>query len=144
MNDSLPTTTLVEAALAERGIRFERRSGPVLHIPHGSAEVMVGFDDLAGATVIRVSAVVLDELGLSTDAEPAALRALNDRNRSVRFAKFVLEPGGGDIRLEYDLLGDYLQPEELINAVTSVAQMADDHDDLLRQELGSGRRAADR
>src|SRR3954471_4836316 len=100
MNDSLPTPELVETTLAERGIRFERRTGPVLHIPHGSAEVMIAFDDLAGATVIRVRAVVLDDLGLSTDAEPAALRTLNDRNRSVRFAKFVLEPGGGNITLE--------------------------------------------
>lgn len=143
---SVPTAIrqLVEGALAERGIRFEEASGPGLTIPHGSAEVNVGFDDLAGGTVIRVSALVLDELSLAPGDECAALRALNDRNRSVRFAKFMLERGAGSITLEYDLLGDYLQPEELINAVTAVAQMADDHDDLLREELGGGRRAADR
>ena len=87
---------------------------------------------------------MLDELELAPEEESTALRALNDRNRSVRFAKFMLEQGAGSITLEYDLLGDYLQPEELINAVTAVAQMADDHDDLLREELGGGRRAADR
>jgi hypothetical protein len=144
MTDLAPITELVEGALSERGIRFERRGAQSLHIPHGSAEVTVGFDDLAGGTVIRVSSLVLDDLALSPDQEATALRALNDRNRSVRFAKFILESGAGSIMLEYDLLGDYLQPEELINAVTAVAQMADDHDDLLRDELGGGRRAADR
>ena len=135
---------LVEGALIDRGIRFERREDAALRIPHGSAEVLVDFDDLAGGTVIRVSALVLDELDLAPEDEPSALRALNDRNRSVRFAKFMLDAGATSVRLEYDLLGDYLQPEELINAVTAVAQMADDHDELLREELGGGRRAADR
>lgn len=144
MPDAAAIHQLVEGALSERGIRFDRDEDDALRIPHGSAEVLVGFDDLAGGTVIRVSALVLDELELVPDSESAALRALNDRNRSVRFAKFILEHGAGSITLEYDLLGDYLQAEELINAVTAVAQMADDHDDLLRDELGGGRRAADR
>ena len=144
MPDAEAVQLLVERALVERGIRFEHRDDSVLRIPHGSAEVFVGIDDLAGGTVIRVSALVLDELELEPEAEATALRALNDRNRTVRFAKFTLERGAGSIMLEYDLLGDYLQPEELINAVTAVAQMADDHDELLREELGGGRRAADR
>lgn len=144
MNESPAVLQIVESTLAEREIRFDRRPGPVVHVRHGSAEVIIGFDDLAGGSVIRVSAVVLDDLGVGSDAEPVVLKALNDRNRAVRFAKFVLGPDGDSITLEYDLLGDFLQPEELINAVTSIAQMADDHDDLLRQELGSGRRAIDR
>lgn len=144
MTEAAAIHQLVEGALSERGIRFERGEDAALRIPHGSAEVLVGIDDLAGGTVIRVSALVLDQLDLAPDQQHTALRALNDRNRSVRFAKFVLEQGAASIILEYDLLGDYLQPEELINAVTHVAQMADDHDDLLRGELGGGRRAADR
>src|SRR3954451_6533292 len=144
MNETPSVLQLVETTLAEREIRYDRRPGPVLHVPHGSAEGMIAVDDLAGGNVIRVSALVLDELAVDSDAENTVLKALNDRNRSVRFAKFVLDPDGTNIRLEYDLLGDFLQAEELINAVTSIAQMADDHDDLLRQELGSGRRAIDR
>jgi hypothetical protein len=144
MTEAVAVHQLVEGALIERGIRFERRADAAIRIPHGSAEVLVDVDDLAGGTVIRVSALVLDELELAPEQESTALRALNDRNRSVRFAKFLLEQGSGCITLEYDLLGDHLQPEELINAVTAVAQMADDHDDLLREELGAGRRAADR
>src|SRR4051794_30173681 len=135
---------LVEGALIERGVRFERAEDSTLRVPHGSAEVRIEIDDLAGGTVIRVSALVLDEFDLGPDQESTALRALNDRNRNVRFAKFMLDQSKASITLEYDLLGDYLQPEELINAVTAVAQLADDHDDLLRDELGSGRRAADR
>jgi hypothetical protein len=144
MTDTADIHSLVEGALIERGIRFERREDAVLRIPHGSAEVLIGIDDLAGGTVIRVSALVLDELELVTEDDSTALRALNDRNRTVRFAKFMLERDLGNITLEYDLLGDFLQPEELINAIAAIAGLADDHDELLRDELGGGRRAADR
>lgn len=139
-----PVVEFVQATLRAREVAFEPEEGSLLRLPHGSAEVVLEFDDLGGGLVIRVSAVVLDELDLEDDREVAALRAVNDRNRTLRFGKFTCEREGGRIRLEYDLLGNWLQAEELMNAVASVAQIADDHDDLLRDELGSGRRAADR
>jgi hypothetical protein len=37
-----------------------------------------------------------------------------------------------------------LQDSEFMNALTTVARLADDHDDVLVRELGHGRRAADR
>lgn len=134
----------VEETFRERDLGFDREIGPCFRLPHGSAEVILEFDDLGGGAVIRVSAVVLDELDVDEEREEVALRALNDRNRSLRFGKFTWESATRQIRLEYDLLGDYLQPEELMNAVAAVARLADDHDDLLRDELGSGRRASDR
>src|SRR4051812_4386998 len=144
MTESPDLVTSVELMLAERDVRYERRAGPMFAIPYGSAEIVVEFDNLAGGNVIRVSAVVLDELELAPGAEKGALRAVNDRNRSLRFGKFVLHEDARAISLEYDLLADFLQPEELMNAVSAVAQMADEHDDLLGSELGSGRRAVDR
>lgn len=143
MND-VPVADFVEETLRARDIRFDRGPGPVFRLPHGSAQVVLEFDDLGGGAVVRVSAVVLDELTVDAEEERSALRAVNDRNRTLRFGKFTWDADRREIRLEYDLLGDWLQAEELVNAVTSVAQMADDHDDLLRGELGSGRRASDR
>ena len=134
----------VENTLTERAIRYALSDGPTVSVPHGSAEVSIEFDDLGGSTVVRVSAVVLDELDLRDGDDAGALRAINDRNRTLRFGKFVLEADSRRITLEYDLLGGFLQPEEVVNAVTSVAQMADEHDDRLLRELGSGRRAVDR
>src|SRR4051812_27329948 len=144
MTENTNVATSVEVMLAERDVRYERRPGPTFAIPHGSAEIVIEFDDLAGGNVIQVSAIVLDEIELAPEAEEGALRAVNDRNRSLRFGKFVLHEGARKITLEYDLLADFLQPEELMNAVSAVAQMADEHDDLLGSELGSGRRAVDR
>lgn len=135
---------LVEGILTDRELRFSRESGPIFRLPHGSAQVSLEFDDLGGGSVIRVSALVLDELEQNGDDDLSALRAVNDRNRTLRFGKFIWDAEKREIRLEYNLLGDWLQPEELMNALTSVAQMADAHDDLLQEELGSGRRAADR
>lgn len=143
MHTELPVSELVETILTDRELRFDRE-GPRLRVPHGSAEVFIDIDDLGGASIISVNAIVLDEVDLDGEREILALRAVNDRNKSIRFGKLLLDVTDRRIRLEYNLLGDFLQPAEIMNALTSVAQMADDHDDLLQGELGSGRRAADR
>jgi Putative bacterial sensory transduction regulator len=69
---------------------------------------------------------------------------LNERNRTLPYGKFFFDPAAGEIHVEYELLGDDLQESEIINALTTVARLADDHDDVLVGELGHGRRAADR
>lgn len=134
----------IRVYLHERDVRFEALADGSLVLEHGSAEVTVDIDDLDGATVIRARAIVLDDVEAVGEQRSALLAALNDRNRSLRFGRFFFEPDPGRVVLDYEILGDDLQAEELFNAVTSVAQIADDHDDLLLAELGVGARAADR
>jgi hypothetical protein len=44
------------------------------------------------------------------------------------------------VSLEYDLLGDHLQEDELMTALALIAREADHHDDVLQQKFG-GRKA---
>lgn len=142
--DERPVSDEVQVILSQRDIAFSVEAGPTLRIPHGSAEIVVHFDDLAGGQTIRLQAVVLDAVELDGDRELESLRALNDRNSRLRFGKFFWDRDARSIILEYDLLGEFLQAEELLNAVNQVARTADQHDDLLLGELGTGRRAVDR
>jgi hypothetical protein len=48
--------------------------------------------------------------------------------------------GRGTISVEYDLLGDHLQENELMTGLAELARLADHHDDQLQQKLG-GRRS---
>ena len=48
-----------------------------------------------------------------------------------------------EIEVEYRLIVDLRQEEELVGTVMTVVRLADDHDGLLQRELGSGVRAAD-
>jgi hypothetical protein len=47
------------------------------------------------------------------------------------------------IRLDYQLLGDELDAAELMNGLGVIATLADENDDQLRDEIGSGVRAED-
>ena len=65
-------------------------------------------------------------------------------NQLSKFGKFYYDENRAAIVLEHDLLGDYLDSEELLNAVRTVGAHADRSDDELRQALGTGERAIDR
>lgn len=135
----------VRGVLAGHGIHFESQPGPRLRVPYGSAEVIIEFDDLGhGVPLVQVSAVVLSEVGEEGEAgELSVLRALNDRNRALRFGALRFAPDSAEVILSYTILGSHMQPQELLNAVMSVARAADEHDDLLAEEIG-GLRASDR
>lgn len=136
---------VVRAVLAEHGVRFDSAPGPRLAVPYGSAEVRIEFDDLGhGVPLVRVSAVVLSSVEAGErEEELSLLRALNDRNRALRFGSLSWSPETKEVVLAYTILGSHLQPQELLNAVMSVARTADEHDDMLAEGIG-GLRASDR
>lgn len=129
-------------ALQERGIAYDLAGNDHLVVGYGSADIEVRVKAMGESSVIHISACVLDEVDIAADGELHLLRGLNERNRTVAYGKFYFEDG--KIQVEYELLGDFMQNEEFLNALTSVSQLADDHDDLLQGELGVGRRAVDR
>lgn len=71
------------------------------------------------------------------------LETLNELNGSVPFGRFHFAPEDGIIGLQYHLLGDHLEGEEMMNALSVIASMADEFDDKLRETIGSGVRALD-
>ena len=140
---SLKTLTdQVRLMLAELAVEYDVQSGYLARIQYGSADITVEIAENPSAVAVR--ARVLREVEASEpDDELRVLRSVNDRNGRSRFGKFYFDRERGDITLEYEILGGYLQPQELLNALQAVATTADDHDDLLMEELGTGKRASD-
>jgi hypothetical protein len=138
------TIELARLALQAHGIGYEIEAGDRLMVDYGSARLRIVVRRTAESSVMHISACVLDAIALSDDDELRLLRSLNERNRSLPYGKFFLDPPAGEIHVEYELLGDHLQDAEFMNALTTVARLADDHDDILMGELGQGRRGAER
>lgn len=134
----------VRLALQRSGIEYDLvAGGEELRVTHGSAQVSLTLPR-GGRAVVTLASDVLSSCGIAPDDEPAALRALNDRNRALSFGTFFLDEHRDRIVLRYDLLAEHMQDEELLHALLAVAQSADDHDDILQRELGTGLRAQDR
>jgi hypothetical protein len=143
----VPTETLLERVkltLAQREINYSLERGHLLRVEHGSADVAIDVEDRPGSSTVAVRAIVLAEVEASDmEAELRILRSVNERNARSRFGRFYWDRSTAEIILEYKILGSHLQPEEMINALSAVATGADDQDDLLMEELGTGRRASD-
>jgi Putative bacterial sensory transduction regulator len=138
------TIDLARLALQAHEIGYDVEAGDRLGIDYGSARLTIVVRRIGESSVMRFSACVVDAVSVSGDGEVRLLRSLNERNRTLPYGKFFFDPTAGEIHLEYELLGDDLQDSEFMNALTTVARLADDHDDVLVRELGHGRRAADR
>lgn len=61
-------------------------------------------------------------------------------NLSLLFGHFSLRADDGadtgDVWFGHTLLGDFLDPDELVTALSAVARMADKYDDLIRERFG--------
>jgi hypothetical protein len=138
------TIDLARLALQAHGLGYEIEADDRLVIDYGSARLTILVGRTGESSVMHVSARVVDSVTVSNDDEFRLLRSLNERNRTLPYGKFFFDRDARAIQVEYELLGDDLQDSEFMNALTNVARIADEHDDLLIAELGHGRRAADR
>ena len=91
-------------------------------------------------TIIEIAGVV----SIDTPASPKLYKYLNDQNAGLHFG--ALHHGQGTdssmTLLKYSILGDFLDPEELLNAVRAVVLVSDMLDDEVIKEFG-GRRFID-
>jgi hypothetical protein len=106
-----------------------------------SALLRIQTFSLGAQEVIALRAPVLRDV--SGVPESQILAQLNRRNCESHFGKWVYYRETGVVALEYDLLGDELQENELLTAVAAIARLADEGDDSLQATLGTGRRAVD-
>jgi hypothetical protein len=113
-------------------------------VPHGSAAVVVTFHDWGrGQTMISLRAEVLVNVDVKKSNRLETLELLNALNQTALFGRFYLDADRATIQLDYDLLGDELDSEELMNALYTVGIVADETDDQLLTQLGTGERASD-
>jgi hypothetical protein len=102
---------------------------------------VIRLEPLGEQTLVTLRAPVLSEIDSSVRGHGPILEALNERNSSSHFGKWVFYGETGVVALEYDLLGNHLQDDELMTAIAILARAADREDDELQRELGTGRRA---
>jgi type III secretion system-like peptide-binding chaperone len=111
-------------------------------VPYGSAGVFVDFRDWGeGETLVNIHAFVLDQVDVSDERRPKILEELNEVNKTNYLGKVYLDVDEKTIVLEHDVLGGHLDADELMSALRTVATMADDLDDELREKVGTGRSA---
>jgi hypothetical protein len=136
----------IAGILAKSEIEFsvtEDNSTYWVPVPEGSTQVRIRCGDFAeDKTVIAMDAPLLQNVKLKRGSKNKILERLNDLNISSYFAKFCVgedEDELGTIWIEYEILGDNLQPAELINALSVVGFTGDRVDDELRGEFGGDR-----
>jgi hypothetical protein len=133
--DKMQAADYVAGILARNQVPFQTRNDNLqFRILSGSTAVFVDFADWRQDTVISLSAPVLQELPSEGEAYWKSLQTLNELNCKVYFGKLCRY--GEVLRLEHDLLASRLQGEELMNALDTIAGLADEWDDRLRTELG--------
>lgn len=137
----------VHGILARADIRFalsDDRNRYLVPVPQGSAVVEIEFHPWARAqTMISLRSDVLVDVEMTEENRLEVLEHLNALNQTSLFGRFHLDADRTTVVLQHDLLGDQLQAEELINALYTVGLLADQADDELLRELGSGARASD-
>jgi hypothetical protein len=137
----------VHGILAREDVRFALsadRESFLVPVPHGSAAVLIDFHPWGrGQTMISLRSEVLVDVEVTEESRLQILEHLNALNQSSLFGRFYLDADRSTIVLRHDLLGDELQADELINALYTVGLLADQTDDELMHEIGTGIRASD-
>jgi hypothetical protein len=136
----------IAGILAKSEIEFsvaEDNSTYWVPVPEGSTHVRIRCEDFGeDSTVVAIDAPLLQNVKLKRGSKNKILERLNDLNTSSYFAKFCVgedEDEAGTIWIEYEILGDNLQPAELFNAISVVGITGDRVDDELRGEFGGDR-----
>jgi len=129
----------VERFLRESGLSYEVKPDGSLLLRQGSTAVQVRALQWNKHTIVRVLAPVALNLQKVT---PDLTLFLLERNNELLFGKFSLDTANRAVWYEHVLLGDFLDAEELIVAVTTIAITADRYDDEVAAH-GRGQRVAD-
>lgn len=126
----------VAAILEANSLRWVETASGGVFLRFSSAGVAIEFVDWGTQTLIEISSNVLTGVEGKTKE---ILREINALNMSSHFGRWVFYRDSSTISVEYDLLGDHLQENELMTALAAIARLADYHDDLLQKKLGGVR-----
>lgn len=126
----------VRSILEANSLPWTESSSGALYLRFASAAVAIEFAKWGEQALIEISSHVL------TDVEGGTKRillAVNELNKASNFGRWIYYIETRTISVEYDMLGDHLQEDELMTGLAAVARLADRHDDLLKQEFGGSR-----
>jgi Putative bacterial sensory transduction regulator len=125
------TSARVRQYLDEAGIAYEATSSEALRIDWGTTAIYVRAANYRDKTLVYLLAPVLVEVQAADDQLAGLLTA----NSSLPFGKYAWHPDERMVSLEWALLGDFLDADELTVALRAVGQLADDSDERLKPLL---------
>ena len=129
------TLAVVNSYLSEWEYSYARsEDGKSFRVLCGSTAVYISAYDFGDGTVVNLEAPVL--IGIKKEAPIGLLAMLN---REVAFGKFCFDGDNGVITVESELLGDFMDQEELYKAILAVGLIADEWDDRLQADFGGER-----
>ncbi len=120
--------------LKELGYQFQEVEDGQIDLTAGSAKVSINFGEDDGRSLISISARVHN--GPET-LDEKALAQLLKLNRRVRLGRFAWDSESPGIDVNYQLLGDTLDIDELGFALVKVGQLADTADDELAKAMAA-------
>lgn len=123
----------VAAILEANSISWTETSAGGLYLRFSSAGVSIEIGNWGSQSLIQISSNVLSNVEAESKQ---ALKEVNRLNTGAQFCRWVYYKKLRTISVEYDLLGDHLQENELMTALAALARTADHHDDHLKQLLG--------
>ncbi|MBP1819271.1 hypothetical protein [Mycobacterium sp. OAE908] len=108
-----------------------------MYLRFASAGVSIEIGSWGTQTLIQISSNVLSDVKAP---KKLAVKEINRLNEASQYGRWVFYNKLRSVVVEYDLLGDHLQENELMTGLAALARAADYHDDHLQRLLG-GRRA---
>lgn len=131
----------VQRILAEKFGSARVDSDGDFFVTYQSAVVFVRVRDwMDSGTVVKIFSHVLRDIKVT----PEVYKWVATNSINPMFGAFGLAEGDHPtILLSHNLLGDSLDPDELLNAVAAVAIMADEQDDKLQKMFGGRRMIED-
>jgi hypothetical protein len=123
----------ISAILEANSLTWTDTSTGGMYLRFSSAGVSIEIGSWGAQTLIQISSNVLSRV----EAEPKrAYKEVNGLNAASEFGRWVYYKNSRLIAVEYDLLGDHLQENELMTGLAAVARAADFHDERLKERLG--------
>lgn len=127
----------ITAILEANSLTWTETATGGVYLRFSSAGVSVELADWGSQMLIQIRSNVLSEIEAATKH---ALKEVNRLNVASQFGRWVYYKESRTVSVEYDLLGDHLQEDELMTGLAALARAADHSDDHLQRLLG-GRRA---
>lgn len=128
----------VVAILDSNGLSWSER-GDSYVLRFASAVLSIDFTSVGAQNLLTIRANILREVDPGHKQTAAILSALNGLNCQSHFGKWTLQEGHEAIVLEYDMIADHMQEEELMTALAMLARLADQQEDRLQQRFGGYR-----
>lgn len=126
----------VSAILEANSLSWTSAPNNVMYLRFSSAGVAIEVGSWGSQTLIQIRSNVLSKVEAATKH---VLKEVNRLNEESRFGRWVYYKESRTIAIEYDLLGDHLQENELMTGLAALARAADFHDDQLQRSLGGVR-----